>query len=99
MISEYDLISFVTGLHFSLHTYWTPKHDAQEPYALTDFDEQVQFTPLELDKESPDFVESLDFLKDTFTFSRNQMDVFLKTLWDNVGGPGADNDDDVEMVE
>ncbi|THH17108.1 hypothetical protein EW146_g3639 [Bondarzewia mesenterica] len=88
------------SLNFTLQTFWIPRADAQEPYtSASDFDEQVKYTPQQLDKESEQFVERLDFLKDTFTFSRNQLDVLLKTLGDTMAGQSQEENEDVELVE
>jgi hypothetical protein len=43
----------------------------------------VRYTPLELDKESQEYIQRLDFLADTFTFAYDQMEFFLKTLNDH----------------
>jgi hypothetical protein len=43
----------------------------------------VRYTPLDLDKESREYIQKLDFLADTFTFGYDQMEFFLKTLNDH----------------
>lgn len=38
---------------------------------------------MELEKESQEYIQRLDFLADTFTFGYDQMEFFLKTLNDH----------------
>ena len=45
-----------------------------------DLQNMVQYTPLELEKQSQEHLQKLDFLADAFTFEYDQMDFFLKTL-------------------
>jgi hypothetical protein len=51
-----------------------------EPKSPQDLHPWVQYTPLELDKESPEFVEKLNELAVSFYFRRAQLPVFLDTL-------------------
>lgn len=53
----------------------------------------VQYTPLELDKESQEHIQKLDFLADSFTFAYEQMDYFLKTLNDHFASLSEEQDD------
>ncbi|EGO21082.1 hypothetical protein SERLADRAFT_441471 [Serpula lacrymans var. lacrymans S7.9] len=46
--------------------------------------QRVKYTPLELDKESEEFVKKLEFLNDAFTFPRSQLALFLKTVRDQL---------------
>lgn len=48
--------------------------------------ENVKYTPQDLDKESAEFKERLEFLGDTFTFERHQIQVFYEQLRDHVAG-------------
>lgn len=45
----------------------------------------VHYLPLQLDKESPEFVQKLGFLNAAFTFERDQLSLFLRTLYDTMG--------------
>lgn len=45
----------------------------------------VHYLPLQLDKESPEFVQKLGFLNGAFTFERDQLSLFLRTLYDTMG--------------
>lgn len=53
----------------------------------------VRYTPLELDKESQEHIQKLDFLADTFTFGYDQMEFFLKTLNDHFSNLSEDQND------
>jgi len=68
-----------------------------------DLVESVHYTPLSLEKESDDFVEGLGFLKGNFTFERDQLALFMRTLHDTVSGEGkpeeGESDDDVQVIE
>ncbi|KAF8163530.1 hypothetical protein B0H34DRAFT_795235 [Crassisporium funariophilum] len=69
--------------------------------------DSVRYSPLHLENENSDFLESLGFLGDTFTFERSQLSLFLRTLYDHMSdegngdeeeGEGA-SDDDIQIVE
>ena len=45
----------------------------------------VNYVPHGLEKEPPDFVEKLEFLGAPFTFARDQLSLFLKTMHTNMG--------------
>jgi len=53
----------------------------------------VRYTPLELEKESHEYIQKLDFLADTFTFGYDQMECFLKTLNDHFSSLSEEQDD------
>lgn len=63
----------------------------------------VNYIPLELNKESPDYVEKLGFLGAPFTFGRDQLPLFLRTLYTNIGDAtrddGDDEDSSVQILE
>lgn len=89
-ISLYSPLS--TGLNFILKSYWEIKDGTQV--------QNVKYTPKELDKESPEFRERLEFLGDTFTFERHQIQVFFEQLKDHVAGAiGQDASDDREVID
>ena len=58
-----------------------------------DLQNMVQYTPLELEKESQEHIQKLDFLADAFTFAHDQMDYFLKTLNDHFSSLSEEQDD------
>jgi hypothetical protein len=53
----------------------------------------VHYAPLELEKESQEHIQKLDFLADAFTFAHTQMDYFLKTLNDHFSSLSDEQDD------
>jgi len=57
----------------------------------------VQYIPLELDKESVEFVEKLEFLGTSFTFKRDQLSLFFKTVYNKMGGESQDDEDGSEQ--
>ncbi len=55
--------------------------DPTEPVISRDeLESKMQYSPLHLDKESEDFKRGLDFFRDPFLFSTDQVHIFLKTL-------------------
>jgi len=66
-------------------------HDPTDPHNSTpvtspsQLREMVKYTPLELDKETKEFANKLDFLGDAFTFRRNQLPLFINTMHENLG--------------
>lgn len=66
---------------------------------LSQLTEHIKYSPLELDKEAPDFVEKLRFLGETFTFGREQLALFLKTMYDTLGGAGQPEGEPEEEEE
>ncbi|KAI0256871.1 hypothetical protein BJV78DRAFT_314631 [Lactifluus subvellereus] len=78
----------------------SPDPARSPPSAKTkdDLQHMVRYTPLELDKESQEYIQKLDFLADTFTFAYDQMEFFLKTLNDHFSSL-AEEQDDSAMTE
>jgi hypothetical protein len=60
-----------------------PGHSLSRPKSKDELQRMVRYTPLELEKESQEYIQKLDFLADTFTFGYDQMEFFLKTLNDH----------------
>lgn len=94
------------GISFNLRLCYDLKPGAQEPVTSMDqLAQSVQYIPLDLDKESPEFRESLGFLGENFTFERDQLSLFVRTLYDYISGDDGDNgekaddDDSVQIVE
>ena len=48
--------------------------------------ETVHYLPQNLEKESSEFRESLEFLSGPFTFERSQLPLFIRTLHQHMGG-------------
>jgi hypothetical protein len=84
---------FGAGLSFFLRFYHElAEPDDTEPTTPKDrLVEMVQYTPLELDKESPAFIDRLDFLGDSFTFARTQLPLFFSTLQRNMASVSRDD--------
>ncbi|KAJ3506150.1 hypothetical protein NLJ89_g7022 [Agrocybe chaxingu] len=92
------------SLNFTLRLCHDIRSGESEPITSKDqLVESVHYTPHELEKETEEFREALKFLKDTFTFERDQLSLFLRTLHDYMSGEGGDGDgdeeDDVEVIE
>ena len=60
--------------------------------------ETVHYIPQNLDKESFEFRESLEFLNTAFTFERSQLPLFIRTLHQHMGGD-EESDDGKSEVE
>ncbi|KAJ7219455.1 hypothetical protein GGX14DRAFT_592259 [Mycena pura] len=59
--------------------------DDESPVASEkDLEKCAQYTPLNLDKESSEFVEALQFLNDCFKFPRRQLPLFFTSLVENM---------------
>ncbi|KAK7054635.1 hypothetical protein VNI00_003098 [Paramarasmius palmivorus] len=88
------------SLHFTLRSSHEPKPDAEEPITSTDqLHQSMYYVPLDLDKETDDFVARLKFLGSPFSFPRTQLPLFLRTIYNTVGEAlngeeGSDDDDD-----
>jgi hypothetical protein len=61
------------GIRFQLQIWREKDEDGQEG-------ERVRYTPLDLDKESAQFREKLDFMGSVFAFDRDQVQVFSEQL-------------------
>ncbi|KAI0063426.1 hypothetical protein BV25DRAFT_1899389 [Artomyces pyxidatus] len=75
-----------TSLTFTLTSSMMPKHGELLPIRSKDqLFATIKYQPLELDKESPAFVQKLEYLSGGFSFARDQMDIFLRTLNERLG--------------
>ena len=84
------------GLNFLLRELWEPPEGGTgEP------NRKCKYTPLM--QVTPDWFERLEFFKEAFLFSWDQLPVFLKTLTDKVAmainPDDADDDDDEEQAD
>jgi hypothetical protein len=70
-----------------------PGHSPPRPKTKDDLQRMVRYTPLELEKESQEYIQRLDFLADTFTFGYDQMEFFLKTLNDHFASLSEEQND------
>ncbi|KAH9050603.1 hypothetical protein EDB84DRAFT_2394 [Lactarius hengduanensis] len=86
------------SLSFTLTSMYQPKPSPDPNFhsppvnSKDDLQKMVQYTPLELEKESPEHIQKLDFLADKFTFAYDQMDYFLKTLNDHFSSASEQDD-------
>ena len=86
------------ALNFLLRVCHEPPAD-EEYHPGMQLVETIHFQPLELDKETREFVEKLGFLKTTFSFDRNQLALLIKTLSEALNESEEDDadDDDIGM--
>lgn len=96
------------GLSFTLRFCYDPIEVEGEIPEVTSIDQltsSVHYIPLDLDKEAPDYVEKLGFLGGPFTFSRDQLPLFLRTVYTNMGEATKEDeeddggDDEVQIME
>lgn len=84
------------GLTFTLRLCHDEDKDAGELVPA------VMYAPKELDKETPEFVQALDFLAGPFSFRKEQLQMFTVTLSEQIGkvlSPEEDEEEDeVEIV-
>ncbi|KAF9469281.1 hypothetical protein BDZ94DRAFT_1151884, partial [Collybia nuda] len=88
------------SLNFTLRTCDEPAAGSEESV------KSIHYVPLELDKEPEEYVTDLGFLGLPFTFPRDQLPLFLRTIYNNMGDAtrektedDSDNDDSVQFVE
>jgi hypothetical protein len=59
----------------------------------------VHYDPLELNKESPEFVHGLGFLNKPFSFQRPQLPLFLSQIYQKLGGATAEEEEDEDQMD
>jgi hypothetical protein len=62
----------------------------------------VHYVPLDLEKESEEFISSLGFLSKPFTFQRRQLPLFLSQIYEKLAVPaesGEDGDEDGHQMD
>ncbi|KAJ7087802.1 hypothetical protein C8R44DRAFT_819819 [Mycena epipterygia] len=95
------------SLAFFLRFTYDPLDPSAPVESAADLDRAAQYTPMDLDKESAEFTDALDFLNRGFAFPRKQLPLFFSSLVDNMKAaceePGSDADnesmEDVQLVE
>ncbi|KAF7338117.1 hypothetical protein MVEN_02036400 [Mycena venus] len=101
------------SLGFLLRFTYDPFDPTTPVESEDDLDRAAQYTPLNLDKEEPEFIDALQFLNTGFTFPRKQLPLFFNSLVTNMKAacepdqsepgsePEQDNDSmqDVQLVE
>lgn len=73
-LSFNPVADFISGLSFVLRTYVENDEDGA-------IQEKVAYTPLQVENDSPELLERLDFLGEEFTFQRQQLDTFMNKLY------------------
>ncbi|KAJ7632827.1 hypothetical protein FB45DRAFT_1057849 [Roridomyces roridus] len=68
------------SLGFLLRFVWEPTNPDEIPESPEDLEKGTSYTPLNLDKESPHFIDELDFLNTGFAFPRRQLPIFFASL-------------------
>lgn len=71
----------------------------QEYHPGMNLTETIHFKPLELEKESPEFVEKLGFLQNPFSFDRKQLALLVKTLNEAMNETEDEGEEDEEEDE
>lgn len=88
------------GLQFGIRLCHDLKSGESEPVeSIEQLVESVHYTPKYLENETAEFVESLGFLNDAFTFERDQLSLFLRTLYDNISGEENDTNSKGDIEE
>lgn len=77
------------GLNFALRM--CKEYESDKSQQLID---NCHYLPLSLEMESPEFVESLGFLNQPFSFPKTQLSLFVRTLYDNLLSSQDDQDED-----
>lgn len=72
-ITRYRALLSDIGLSFILRTY-VDNEDGESV-------EKVAYTPLHVENDSQELLERLDFLREEFTFTRQQLDIFMNKLY------------------
>lgn len=91
-------------MQFNIRAMWmrktaTDPEDKTPPSSRDELEAKCQYWPLSLELESPEFRERLDFFRESFIFSRDQMNVFMKTLGERLAATqGGEDDDEVEEI-
>lgn len=69
------------------------------PKSKDELQAKCHYWPLNLDKETPQFKERLDFFSDSFLFSRDQLYTFMRTLSERLAGTQSDDETEDEVEE
>lgn len=79
----------------------TDPDDRTPPASREELEAKCQYWPLNLELESAEFRERLDFFRESFIFSRDQMSVFIKTLGERLAAtqPSEDEDEVDQIID
>ncbi|KAJ3736045.1 hypothetical protein DFJ43DRAFT_1221245 [Lentinula guzmanii] len=96
------------SLNFMLTCRWErpdPENDAPVRNK-NELHEMMYYEPVELDREPEEFIERLQHMGTAFSFTRDQLALFLRTLYNTLDdalhvedGEAVDEDGDVEIIE
>lgn len=73
--------------------------DLQAANSPNPYDSVLVYTPLGLESESPEFVESLAFLKEGFSTKWDKANILWKEIVSRVGAEPEEEDEDEEEGE
>lgn len=89
-----------SGVHFSLRRYHEP--DLEIDANVSDDNPlmlKAEYRPKDLEKESEEFIQRLDFFKDPFLFGYDQIFVFFKTFVEKICPPGTSDETEDQAAE
>ncbi|KAJ3479088.1 hypothetical protein NLI96_g9309 [Meripilus lineatus] len=88
------------SVHFSLRRYHEP--DLEIDANVSDDNPlmlKAEYRPKDLEKESEEFIQRLDFFKDPFLFGYDQIFVFFKTFVEKICPPGTSDETEDQAAE
>ena len=93
----------MTGLQFNIRSMWmrktaTDPEDKTPPSSRDELEAKCQYWPLNLENETAEFRERLDFFRESFIFSRDQMSVFMKTLGERLAATQGEEEEEAEEM-
>ncbi|TFY65702.1 hypothetical protein EVG20_g5390 [Dentipellis fragilis] len=83
------------SLSFTLQRLWSLRDPEHPPARIKSKDQlamTMKYTPQDLEKESAEFREKIEFLSDVFTFAGEQVDVFFNSMREYLGNINRDNE-------
>ncbi|KAF5373733.1 hypothetical protein D9758_000756 [Tetrapyrgos nigripes] len=89
--------SIQKSLSFNLKACHEPCPGIEVPKTKEELTQTIYYVPLDMEKESPDYVERLGFLGAPFSFNRDQLALFVRTMHDHFGKALGAESGDVSM--
>lgn len=88
------------SLSFNMRFCWDLDPESSEPVTSEDqLINTVHYAPIGLAGETPAFVEALNFLNGPFTFTKDQLHLFLSTLKDRLNDAASTRDGGGSVIE
>ncbi|KAA1469339.1 hypothetical protein DENSPDRAFT_834928 [Dentipellis sp. KUC8613] len=90
------------SLSFTLQRLWSLRDPENPPPRIKSKDQlavTMKYTPLNLESESPDFREKIEFLNDVFTFAGEQVDVFFNSMREYLGNIKKEGENEPIVVD